>query len=84
MDFFSIFEEKVKKQNFNLKRRRKKKYVYVRCNCQNIVKHVTPLYIQKRRFEFILLCFFKCFFEKNCRWPPLHVSSVVSCLSWKK
>lgn len=57
MDFFPLFEKKVKKAKFLSKEKEKEKYVYVRCNCQNIVKLVTPLYIQKR-FEFILLCFF--------------------------
>ena len=57
MDFFPLFEKKVEKAKFLSKEKKKEKYVYVRCNCQNIVKLVTPLYIQKR-FEFILLCFF--------------------------
>ena len=54
---FHYLKKKVKKAKFLSKEKKKEKYVYVRCNCQNIVKLVTPLYIQKR-FEFILLCFF--------------------------
>ena len=66
MDFFPLFEKKVKKAKFLSKEKEKEKYVYVRCNCQNIVKLYT---LSKIRFEFILLCFFKCFLKRIVDGP---------------